>query len=77
MNELGIDLVTLICFGNLTYENVNITEGQLIKEHIDIMKDKFKIKCTEKDHVIKHCIKLPVKPGLLLGHDIAQLRNCL
>ena len=77
MKELGIDNVSYVCSGNVTYKAVDKTENQLILEHANILKDKFKLKCKDRDRVIPKVFwnaKLHKTPSK--ARFIAGARHC-
>ena len=52
MNELGIDTDTLTCSGNDTYEIVDLSVDTIIKQHHQIIKNKFNIISPKDEQTI-------------------------
>ena len=73
MNELGVDLNTLVCTGNQTYCPVTISEEQLIREHCVFLKNNFDITVTSKNLCIPRIFwnpklhKYPYKARFIAG----------
>ena len=52
MLELGVDLSTLDCVGNITYQPVNITDLEIINQHSQFMKDHFDVTINRDNECI-------------------------
>ena len=52
IKELGINADTFTCSGNGTYEIVNTSEDTIIREHYNIIKDKFNIISNKNEQTI-------------------------
>ena len=46
MKELGIDPISYVCQGNITYQLVDLSEDNIIQEHCKFLKEKFDIVFT-------------------------------
>ena len=52
MLELGADLNTLDCVGNITYQPVNITDLEIINQHSQFMRDHFDVTMNRDNECI-------------------------
>ena len=52
LKELGMDLETLECRGNITYQPVNETEDDIINSHCQIMTTEFNITVSNDNRCI-------------------------
>ena len=73
MLELGVDLNTLDCVGNVTYQPVNITDLEITNQHSQFMKDHFDIAINKDNKCIPRIFwnpklhKTPYKARFIAG----------
>ena len=81
INELGIDIDTFTCLGNSTYKIVDRNENDIIKEHINIIKNQFNIICPEKEQVVPKIFwnaklhKSPYKARFIAGARLCTTKR--
>ena len=77
MNELGVDLNTLVCTGNQTYSPVTISEEQLVGDHCVFLKNNFDITVTSKNLCIPRIFWNPkLHKNPYKARFIAGASNC-
>ena len=73
MSELGVDIHTLDCVGNDTYQPINITDADIINDHCKFVKDHFDISVSEDNRCIPKIFwnpklhKTPYKARFIAG----------
>ncbi len=73
IKELGINTDTFTCSGNGTYEIVNLSEEMIIREHNNVIKDKFNIVSPKNEQTIPKIFwnaklhKTPYKARFIAG----------
>ena len=73
MKELGIDPISYVCQGNITYQLVDLSEDNIIQEHCKFLKEKFDIVVSKVNERIPRIFwnpklhKNPYKARFIVG----------